>query len=91
MAEIDEIYDWFNENFTFTNNDNDVIIIKELMEYFKSSNKYINKSNSDKRFFSSVKFTKYIESNQFLGPYFKSRHQKNGEDIRSVLVCYKYK
>jgi hypothetical protein len=60
---------WFDENYTTTFDDNDIIELKDVYSIYKISDKYINSSKEEKRNFSYKNFIKGLENNAFLKNY----------------------
>jgi phage/plasmid-associated DNA primase len=89
MKNCDEMFCWFDENYIYSNNEEDIIQLKEVYDIYKMSDIYINSSKEVKRLFSYKNFIKGIENNTFLKPYIRKsstgvyimiKMKKNEED-----------
>ena len=93
MKNCDEMFCWFDENYKYSNNEEDIIQLKEVYDIYKMSDKYINSSKEEKRIFSYKNFIKGIENNTFLKPYIKKsptgvyimiKMKKNDDDNNQI-------
>ena len=66
MACSDNISEWINDVFEKTDNNNDIIKLKEIFKTFKDSEFYSNLSKSDKRKYNYKYFTEQMTTNLFL-------------------------
>jgi len=69
LKNSDEMFCWFDENYTTSYDDSDIIELKDIYNIYKLSDQYINSSKEDKRLFSYKNFIKGLENNAFLKIY----------------------
>ena len=79
------IVQWFKDNYTETNNTNDICKIKDLYSEFCHSDFFYNLSKSDKKKYNRPYFIEYMETNIFFRKYYADRHK----NIRIVLKGWK--
>jgi phage/plasmid-associated DNA primase len=76
------IVQWFKNNYVETNNNKDVIKIKDVFDEFSESDYFFNLSKMERRKYNKAFFVEYFETNIFLRKYYKERHN----NVRNVLL-----
>ena len=66
MACSDNISEWINDIFEKTENNKDIIKLKDIFKVFKDSEFYSNLSKADKRKYNYKYFTEQMTTNLFL-------------------------
>ena len=75
---------WFKENHILTKNNDDVIKIKDLYTELRNSKIFEDMSKAEKAKYNKTFFVNYIESNNFLKPYYCERTA----NFRTYLKCW---
>jgi P4 family phage/plasmid primase-like protien len=86
LACSDNISEWINDVFEKTDNNKDIIKLKEIFKTFKDSEFYSNLSKSDKRKYNYKYFTEQMTTNLFL-----KKLVFQDKDKTYCLKNYKYK
>ncbi len=74
LKSSDEIFNWFNDHYEFTDNKKNIIKLKDIFQLFKSSEFYDNLTKAKRREFNYSNFIDKLKSNLFLKKFiiFKS-------------------
>ena len=80
----EDIMSWFKENHILTKNNDDVIKIKDLYTELRNSKIFEDMSKAEKAKYNKTFFVNYIESNNFLKPYYCERTA----NFRTYLKCW---
>ncbi len=90
LVGCDDFLTWFNENYTFTDSDKDIVKMKDLHEKFRRSDMWETMPKATRRSkWAKNKMVLFIKRNNSLGVYFKDRYQKHGLDVTNVLSNYR--
>lgn len=88
----DELFDWFNENYEFTNEEKDILKIKDVYKEFQSSELYQSKNKEQKRMLNYKGFIEYISTSiAFKGKYFNDMKKINGVVYTERMIKYTIK
>jgi len=79
----DELKSWFDENYDFTGNRDDILQIKDIYEDFKEGDTWVNMSKRERREMNKKGFTEKITGNIHFRKYYK-------EVEKSKIVQEKY-
>jgi phage/plasmid-associated DNA primase len=77
---------WFKENYQNTNDEKDIIKIKDIYEKFSTSEYYFNLSKVEKRKYNKSYFIEYFETNIF----FRKHYLARDGNIRNVIKGWKF-
>ena len=90
LVGCDDFLTWFNENYTFTDSDKDMVKLKDLHENFRRSDMWETMPKATRRSkWAKNKMQLFIKRNISLGVYFKERYHKGGIDVTNVLTNYR--
>ena len=90
LCDNDDLLNWFNEYYEFTEDNKACIKCVDLYQEFKISQTYQQLTNDEKRNeWTKSKFTEKIQTNILLKKYFRERIKINGKDNRLALINYK--
>lgn len=88
----DELYDWFTETYESTNDDSDILKMKDVYKIFQDSELYCSKTKEQKRMLNYKGFIEYISTSiAFKGKYKNDKKKINGESYYERIVKYKLK
>lgn len=76
------IVQWFKNNYIETNDNKDVVKIKDVFDEFTDSDYFFNLSKLERRKYNKSFFVDYFETNIFLRKFYKERHN----NVRNVLL-----
>ena len=79
LQSSDDIGEWINEEYSKTDDDKDRIKLKNIFEYFKSSDIYKNMEKKDQRMMTYKSFQSKLEANIFLKFAIKKNKDKTLE------------
>ena len=82
-----DIFTWFTNTFKLTENNYDIIKIKDIYKLFTKSFHYNNMTKVEKIKYNKSYFVEFIEKNNFFSPYYCQR----SETIRTFIKCWKIK
>lgn len=81
-------YVFLTENYSKTNNANDIVRIHDIFDSFKVSDIYINLTKIERRKFTLQKFIEIFMMHPITRNYYKERHEHNNHETRNCLVNY---
>jgi hypothetical protein len=81
-----DIITWFTNTFKLTENNNDIIKVKDIYKLFNISFHYDNMTKVERRKYNKSYFVEFIEKNHFFTPYYCQRYN----NVRSVIKYWKY-
>jgi len=88
----DELYDWFTELHESTNDDKDILKMKEVYTRFQDSELYCSKTKEQKRVLNYKGFIEYISTSiAFKGKYKNDMKKINGVVYTERIMKYKLK
>ena len=88
----DELYDWFNETYELTNDEKDILKMKDIYKEFQNSELYQSKNKEQKRLLNYKGFIEYISTSiAFKGKYFNDKRKINGECYTERIIKYSIK
>jgi phage/plasmid-associated DNA primase len=88
----DELYDWFTETYESTNDDSDILKMKDVYKIFQDSELYCSKTKEQKRMLNYKGFIEYISTSiAFKGKYKNDMKRINGVTYSERIVKYKLK
>jgi phage/plasmid-associated DNA primase len=88
----DELFDWFNENYEYTNQEKDILKIKDVYKEFQESELYQSKNKEQKRMLNYKGFIEYISTSiAFKGKYFNDKKKIHGECYTERIIKYTIK
>jgi hypothetical protein len=88
----DESYDWFTESYESTNDDNDILKMKDVYTIYQDSELYCSKTKEEKRVLNYKGFIEYnFTSIAFKGKYKNDKKKINGEVYYERIVKCKLK
>lgn len=91
LMDTDEILQWFNSNYTNTEDKNDFIKLKDIYNIFTQSTFFNSLSPRDRREnWNSGNFKDKIRSNIHLKKFYCDRKVIDGNNCKSILIGYKY-
>jgi hypothetical protein len=76
LALSSDIYQWFSDNYTKTNDKNNVLHLKEIYNEFKQSEFYMNLTKQEKRKYTEKYFKEYFIQCPFLEKYVSYDNEK---------------
>jgi len=82
-----DIITWFNETFKLTENNNDIIKVKDIYKLFTKSFHYCNMIKVERRKYNKSYFVEFIVNNRFFNHYYCQR----SDTIRTFIKCWKIK
>jgi phage/plasmid-associated DNA primase len=98
LQNSDELFSWFEDNYEKVEDDTEIVQIKDIYEYFKGSEYYMNLSKAEKREINKSKFTEKLSTNYFLKKYYSDRDRRKTiqdkyqcSELRNVFIGYKKK
>jgi hypothetical protein len=83
------ILELFKENYEKTNNPDDFVKVKDVIETIKLSDTYNLYNKAEKRIYNYKYILEFIQTNQQLSRSYKEVTRINGVQMKSVLVGYK--
>ena len=90
LCDNDDLLNWFNEFYEFTEDSKVCIKFIDLYQDFKISQTYQQLSNDEKRNeWTKSKFKDKLQTNILLKRFYRERIKIEGVDFRSVLINYK--
>jgi phage/plasmid-associated DNA primase len=90
MTASDEFTTWFNDEYEFTNMDDDYVQLAEVYQRYKNSELYENLDKKTRRLKGTKKvIIADIKENPTMKMYFRERFRKNGHDLNNVMIRYK--
>ena len=88
----DEVYDWFVEHYELTNDEKDIIKMKDLYKEFQASELYESKNKEQKRMLNYKGFIEYISTSiAFKGKYKNDMKKIDGVVYTERIIKYKLK
>jgi phage/plasmid-associated DNA primase len=88
----DELYDWFNETYELTNDDKDILKMKDVYKEFQAGELYQSKNKEQKRLLNYKGFIEYISTSiAFKGKYFNDMKKINGIVYTERIIKYSIK
>jgi hypothetical protein len=88
----DEMYDWFASVYECTNDENDILKMKDVYKYFQESELYNAKTKEQKRLLNYKGFIEYVSTSiAFKGKYKNDKKKINGECYTERIMKYKLK
>jgi len=88
----DEMYDWFVEHYELTNDEKDIIKMKDLYKEFQASELYESKNKEQKRMLNYKGFIEYISTSiAFKGKYENDMKKIDGVVYTERIIKYKLK
>ena len=98
LSNSDYITNWFMETYEKTEDDTDLIQLKDVYDLFKLSEGYSNMNKQEKRTYTKSYFIEKIQNNIFLKSHYKDRERRKDilnryerSEMRQVLVGFKVK
>ena len=99
LNNCDNISSWFFEHYEKTDDDTEILQVKNLYDEFKDSELFLNMSKKEKRLYNKTYFNDKVRSNISLRKYFKVEEQRKkvlekygfSSKIRNVLVGFQTK
>jgi hypothetical protein len=82
-----DIITWFKDHYELTNNDDDIIKVKDIYEKFTKNHNYIDLTKVAKIKYNKTYFVNYIETNKFFSKYYCAKTRT----MRTFIKCWKYK
>jgi len=82
-----DIITWFKDNYIITNNDHDILKIKDIYIQFTKSHHFLHMSCADKKKYNKTYFVNYIQTNKFFHKYYCDRFN----NIRTLIKYWKKK
>ena len=90
LCDNDDLLNWFNEFYEFTEDPKVCIKFIDLYQDFKISQTYQQLSNDEKRNeWTKSKFKDKLQTNILLKRFYRERIKIDGADFKSVLINYK--
>lgn len=88
----DELYDWFNETYQLTNDDKDILKMKDVYKEFQAGELYQSKNKEQKRLLNYKGFIEYISTSiAFKGKYFNDMKKIDGVVYTERIIKYSIK
>lgn len=95
LSDCDAISSWFFDNYETSNDNTDIIQIKNLYEDFKLGEGFINMNKKEKRLYTKKYFLEKVATNIMLRKFYKEREQRkeirekyNVKEMRNVLIGF---
>ena len=82
-----DIITWFKDNYNLTDDEKDVLKIKDVYERFTNSYNFEHMTKADKRKYNKTYFVNFFESNTFFSTYYCNKSQY----LRTFLKFWKLK
>lgn len=96
LKDSNEIFSWLSNEYEKTDDDTDVIQLKDVFEEFKRSDTYSNFNKKEKRELSQKVFYEKIQKNPFLKKYYRDRDRRKEikekysiTEMRNILTNFK--
>ena len=89
LSESDDFLNWFNEQYTKTNDNNNFVTMATVYDDFRMSDLYSNFTKREKRAMNKKKLTDTVAKNPNLKLLFKERVKIDGNSLYSVILSYK--
>ena len=74
LEESCDLYVWFKENYEKTEDKNDIVKLKDVYDYFKTTEYFMNLSKPEKRKLNYQKFIEYFKTNLYTKKYYKEKY-----------------
>lgn len=88
----DELYDWFNETYELTNDDKDILKMKDVYKEFQAGELYQSKNKEQKRLLNYKGFIEYISTSiAFKGKYYNDMKKIDGVVYTERIIKYRLK
>jgi hypothetical protein len=88
----DEMYDWMSENYEATNDENDILKMKDVYNIFRDSELFCSKTKEQKRGLNYKGFIEYMSTSiAFKGKYKNDMRKINGVTYTERIIKYKLK
>ena len=85
----DELYDWFNEIYQLTNDEKNILKMKDIYKEFQNSELYQSKNKEQKRLLNYKGFIEYISTSiAFKGKYFNDMKKIDGVVYTERIIKY---
>jgi phage/plasmid-associated DNA primase len=68
-----DIISWFKDNFELTNDNNDIIKVKDIYTIFTKSHNFEHMTKAEKKKYNKSYFVNYIETNKFFSKYYVAK------------------
>ena len=98
LTTCDVVSSWFFDNYEKSNDDTDVIQIKNIYEDFKESEGFINMNKKEKRLYNKSYFIEKVSTNVSLRKFYRERETRKivqekyaVKQMRNVLIGFKLK
>ena len=91
MSKSNKMMNWFIGKYeqVISDESEPVIKIKDIFDDYKNSNDYSNYNKMEKRNMTQEKFIEFFEKNAYTKRYYKHRYQRNGVNMRNVLIGFR--
>jgi phage/plasmid-associated DNA primase len=92
VMDSDELYEWFKDNYEYTNDNNDILKMKDVYDLFRSSEFFQEKNKEEKRALNKKGFIEKVnDSLAFKGLYFNDQKTINKVVYNERIIKYKLK
>ena len=83
------IIPFFNENYIYSENNKDYLLIDDIISNYKSSEDYLNLNKIEKRKLNKTYFKDFFSKNTKFSKYYNERKKINGIEFYNIIVNYK--
>jgi len=91
MSESDDFINWFYEKYETTDDESDIIKMKDVFSEYRGSDLYQNLTKKEKRKNTKKNMILYVSKHPTLRPYYRERYRKENKNCRNVFLKHRLK